>query len=498
MAQPELFVVRMKAFYPERMTALLLFLLTAAVFSPALFCGYVAFDDASYAAENPYVLSGLSVQNLRWALEEHNGFRSPLLWISYMLDSTLLAPEPWAFHLTNVLLHAGSAALFFLLLVRMTGRAGPAFAAAALWALHPLRVESVAWITERKDVLSGLFFFLALHAYGSFARTRRRLPYLLVLLCMVSGLMVKPILVTLPVLLLLLDVWPLRIFSRDWKKRLAEKIPLFACAFFFTVIGWLAHDGAMSSLETFTLAERLRVAVSSPGLYLAKTLRPFGLAAPYPMTVPSPAEAFRIALLLGGITGAAAVSLRRSPWIFTGWLWFGIALFPVCGLIQIGNTTMADRFTYLPSVGLTIALVWSAASLKRLPFKKEGAAVLIAGLVLLSVRQIGFWRSSDTFFLRALAVAEDNPVARAHYGGWLAEQGRLEEAGPHLLQAVRRFPDYSPAVNNLGLWFFKRGDVQRALACFEAAVANPKHSQQAQINLDACRRLIEAQKKEMP
>lgn len=478
--------------------ALLPAVLTAAVFFPAVFGGYVAFDDPSYVAENPHVLSGLSLENLRWALAEHNGFRSPLLWISYMLDSTLLAPEPWAFHLTNGLLHAGSAGLLFLLLVRMTAKPGLSLVAAALWALHPLRVESVAWITERKDVLSGLFFFLALHAYVSFARSRRRQAYLLLVLCMTAGLMVKPILVTLPVLLLLLDVWPLRIFSNDWKKRITEKIPLFLCALVFAATGWLAHRGAISTLETFSLSDRMASAVFNVSFYAGKTLWPFELATPYPMTVPSTAQTLWTALLLGGITGVAAAARRRAPWLFTGWFWFGIALAPVSGLIQIGNTTTADRFTYLPAVGLTAALVWSVAALRPLPFKKELAAVLTAGLILLTVRQIGFWRNSDTLFQRALAVTGENPVAEAIYGGWLTEQDRLDEAGPHLLHAAESFPSYSPAINNLGLWFFERGNVQRALRCFEAAVANPKHSRQAEINLEACRRWIKQQNKETP
>lgn len=484
----------MKCLRSEWIAASLLLLLTAVVFLPALFCGYVYFDDPTYVYKNPYVLSGLSLESLRWALEEHYGFRSPLLWVSYMLDSTWLAPEPWAFHLTNVLLHAGSAALLYLLLVRMTRRPGLSFVAASFWALHPLRVESVVWITERKDVLSGLFFFLALHAYVSFSRNRRCLPYLLLFLFMTAGLMVKPVLVTLPMLLLLLDVWPLEMFSNHWKERIIEKIPLFICAFFFTATGWLAHRGAMSTFETFSLSDRIVTAVYNYTIYLCHTLWPLGLAAPYPMAMAPLAQAAVFAVALIILTLAASFSVRRVPWMFSGWLWFGIALAPVCGLIQIGNTTMADRFTYLPSIGLTVALVWSVACLKRLPFKKEIAVVLVAALVLLTIRQIGFWRNSDTFFQRTLAVTSNNSVAHVHYGGWLTEQGRLDEAGPHLLRAVELFPEYSPAMNNLGLWLFKRGDIQRSLVCFEAAVSNPSHSRQSELNLEACRQVINRQR----
>ena len=472
---------------------MLLFFLTAAVFVPALFCHYVAFDDPLYVSKNLHVLSGLSFENIRWAFHVNNSFWSPLLWISYMTDSTLLAPEPWAFHLTNILLHSLNAALLFLLLRRMTGKVWLSLITAAFWALHPLRVESVAWITERKDVLSAFFMFLALHAYVSFSRSRSKAPYVSVLLFMVAGLMVKPVLVTLPVLLLLLDVWPLNRFSNVWK-RIVEKIPLFICAAVFTVVGWLAHRSAISSLETYSLIERAGIALHNYGFYIGKFFWPFGLATPYPMMVPSFLIAVFSFVLLAAITLAALFLLRNAPFIFTGWFWFCIALAPICGFIQIGNTTTTDRFTYLPSIGLTVALVWGVAALRRIPFKKEMALIFATGLILLTVRQIAFWRDSDALCQRALAVTGNNPIAHAHYGGWLVDEGRLDEAGPHLLRAVTLFPEYSPAVNNLGLFFFQRGDVERALICFEAACANPRHSKQAEINLESCRRFMAQQK----
>ncbi|MDD3275863.1 MAG: tetratricopeptide repeat protein [Kiritimatiellales bacterium] len=492
----------MKPCRRDSIVAILLFLLTTAVFLPALFCRYVAFDDSSYVSKNLHVLSGLSLENLRWAFHVHDGFWSPILWISYMLDSSLLSPEPWAFHLTNILLHSLNAALLFLLLRRTTDRPWVALVAAALWALHPLRVESVVWITERKDVLSGLFLFLSLHAYVSFSRSRHKAQYVLLLLFMVAGLMVKPILITLPVLLLLLDVWPLsnvwknqgvvtQSLSKHWKNSVVEKIPLFICAAIFTVTGWLAHHSAISSLETYSLLERIGIALHNYAFYIGKMLRPAGLATPYPMMIATVWQAAGAAALLAAITVVALFSIRRAPHLFTGWLWFCIALFPVCGFIQIGNTTTADRFTYLPSIGLTVALVWSVAEIRRIPFQKEIALVAIAGLILLTVRQIAFWRDSNALFGRALSVTGENPVADAMYGGWLTEQGRFDEAEPHLLRAVELFPSYSPAANNLGLLFSYRGDFQRALICFEFAVANPNHSAQAEINLESCRRVLE-------
>lgn len=477
----------------EWLIAVLLFMGTAAVFSPALLCGTVFFDDPSYVSKNLHVLSGLSCENIRWAFGEHNGFWSPFLWISYMCDSTLLAPEPWAFHLTNVLLHSLNAALFFLLLRRMTGAVRLSLITAVLWAGHPLRVESVAWITERKDVLSALFMFLSLHAYVSFSRRGGAAHYTAVLLFMAAGLMVKPILVTLPALLLLLDIWPLEIFS-EVRKRIVEKIPLFFCAVVFTATGWLAHRTAISSIETYSLVERAGIALQNYLFYIGKILWPFGLATPYPMMVPTIPAAVASATILMVVTLAVLFLLRRAPFVFTGWFWFCIALVPVCGFIQIGNTTTTDRFTYLPSVGLTAALVWGVAAVRRIPFKKEIALIVAAGLVLLTIRQIAFWRDSDALFGRALAVTGNNFVAHSHYGGWLVEEGRLDEAEPHLLRAAERFPAYSPAVNNLGLLFFRRGDLERALICFEAAYANPRHSAQAEINLEACRRLLAQQK----
>ena len=478
----------------RRIVAVLLFIFTAAVFSPALFCNYVAFDDPSYVAENIHVLSGLSLENVRWAFSVHNGFWSPVLWISYMFDSSLLTPVPWAFHLTNVLLHSLNAALLFLLLSRITGKSWLSLATATLWVLHPLRVESVVWITERKDVLSAFLMFLALYAYICFVQRRGAVRYLAVFFFMAAGLMVKPVLVTLPVLMLLLDYWPLNRFTGHWAHLVTEKIPLFVCAMVFTVTGWLAHRGAISSLETYSFAERTGIALHNYIFYLGKTLWPFGLAAPYPMMVPSFPCALTAAATLTVITLTALLLFRRAPFIFIGWFWFAIALAPVCGFIQIGNTTTADRFTYLPSIGLTVALVWGIAAVRRISFKKELLPIVAAGLILMTVRQIAFWYDSDTLFRRALAVTERNPVAHAHYGGWLVEEGRLDEAEPHLLLAVKLFPGYSPAVNNLGLLFFRSGDVERALVCFEAACANPRHSEQAEINLESCRRFI--QKKE--
>ena len=486
----------MRIWRSEWLIAVLLLIFTAAVFSPAFFCGYVAFDDPSYVSENIHVLSGLSLENIHWAFGEHNGFWSPVLWISYMFDSSLLTPAPQAFHFTNVLLHSLNAALLFLLLCRMTGKSWLSLVTAALWALHPLRVESVVWVTERKDVLSVFFMFLALHAYISFIHRRGAVRYLAILFFMTAGLMVKPVLVTLPVLMLLLDWWPLNRFASDWKHLVAEKILLFVCVAIFTVTGWLAHRGAISSLETYSVAERAGIALHNYVLYLGKTLWPFGLATPYPMMVPSFPFALIAVTVLAVITLVALLLFRRAPFVFSGWFWFVVALVPVCGFIQIGNTTTADRFTYLPSIGLTVALVWGVAAVRRIPFKKELLLFVAAGLILLTVRQIAFWYDSDTLFRRALAVTESNPVAHAHYGGWLVEEGRLDEAEPHLLLAVKLFPDYSPSVNNLGMLFFRRGDVERALVCFEAAGANSRHSEQAEINLESCRRFMAQQKEQ--
>jgi len=474
---------------------MLLFFLTAAVFMPALFCDYVSFDDRSHVYGNPQILSGLSFENIRWAFHVHNCFWSPLLWISYMFDSTLLAPEPWAFHLTNVLFHSLNAALLFLFLRRMTGKMWLSLIAAAFWALHPLRVESVAWITERKDVLSTFFMFLALHAYVSFSRSRSKAQYAPILLFMVAGLLVKPMLVTLPVLLLLLDVWPLGNFSKHWKLLWVEKIPLFVCSVVFTVTGWMAQREAISSLEIYSLIERAGIALHNYVFYIGKFFWPFGLATPYPTMVPTLPMALGAFVLLTAITLFVLLSIRRAPFIFTGWFWFCISLTPVCGFIQIGNTTMADRYTYLPAIGLTVALVWGVAALRQIPFKKEMALILAAGLILLTVRQIAFWRNSDALFGRALAVTEKNFVAHAHYGGWLVMEGRLDDAEPHLLRAVSLAPGYWPASNNLGLFFLYRGDFERARTCFEAACNSPGDTAVAKTNLELCRLSMEEKAK---
>jgi tetratricopeptide (TPR) repeat protein len=475
--------------------AMLLFFLTAAVFAPTLFCHYVALDDSSYVSKNPHVLSGLSLENIRWAFHVQQCLWSPLLWISYMFDSTLLASKPWAFHLTNLLLHSLNASLLFLLLRRMTGKVWLSLIAAVLWSMHPLRVESVAWIAERKDVLSAFFMFLALHAYILFLRSRSKAWYASILLFMVAGLMVKPMLVTLPVLLLLFDVWPLGNFSKHWKPLVVEKIPLFICSAVFTVTSSLVLREAISSLEIYSLSDRVGIALYNYVFYIGKFCWPFGLASPYSAMIPSLLVASGAFVLLTGITLFVLLSIRRMPFIFTGWFWFCIALTPVCGFIQIGNVTAADRYTYLPSIGLTVALVWGVAAFRQIPFKKEIALILAAGLILLTVRQISFWLNSGALFSRALAVTENNPVAHALYGGWLVEEGRLDDAAPHLFRAVSLAPGCYTACNNLGLYFLYRGDFDRAKICFEAACNIPGIIFEAKTNLEICRLSMEKKSK---
>lgn len=470
-----------------------LLVLTFLLFSPALFCGTVFLDDQSYVMENTHVLTGFSKENFMWSFREHFGFLSPLLWFSFQLDTVLFGPDAFGFHFTNVLLHSLNAGLLFLLIRRLTGSFWKALAVAILWGWHPLRVESVAWITERKDVLCVFFMFLALHAYVSFVRKRSTARMGLVFLLMMAGLMVKSILVVFPFLLLILDFWPLQRFSKHWKPVLAEKIPLFAGAAVYAVVGWFAHTRAITSLEEWSIADRLAVALQNFMFYLEKTFCPLGLAAPYPLV--KPAWPVAVASLIGlvALTVVFWLLRRKAPWGLAGWLWFGIALAPVCGLVQIGSVTTADRFMYLPAIGLTAAVVWGLSSI-RLP-AKEIVIVAAVACALLSVRQIAFWRSSDTFFRRTLAVTENNGVAHSLYGAWLVMHNRDAEAFPHLSRAVELVPQYLPANKGLGLLYFKQGDFDRAMYYIEAAFACSDDQDQASKALEVCRGIIEARKK---
>jgi len=451
---------------------LLLAALTAWAFGAALNYGFVRYDDTGYVMENPMVLTGLSAANVRTAFTSvcHQWWL-PMLWISYMVDTELYGTGAWGYHLTNLLLHAANAVLCFWFLYRLTGARGRSLAAAALWAVHPLRVESVVWITERKDVLSGLFFFLALLAYLHHVRRPGLRRMAVVFAGMLLGLMSKASVIVLPALLLLLDYWPLRRAEwpgtpgswKRWGRLVWEKAGLFLLAAVFAVINLHTHTSGIGGEEGLPLLHRLALMPGNAWIYLRLVFWPAGLAFFYP-------ENDRVAVLpllaaLAGLVVLLAVLIRqrrRRPWWTVGGLWFFIALLPVLRGIRLGFAAYADRFTYLPSIGLMLALVWGAAA--ALDGGSEGrprlrrrlraaAAVGAAGLVLalggLARRQTETWRDSETLFRHALAVTEDNVAAHSNLANLLVSEGRRVEAVEHYEAVLALKPEHANTLNNL-------------------------------------------------
>ncbi len=386
---------------------------------------FIDFDDGEYVYENSHVTGGLSLGEAGWAFTHFSASNwHPLTWLSHMLDCQIYhrSDQPyqqaaWGHHLTNVLLHAGAAVLLFLALWRLTVAVWPSALVAALFAIHPLRVESVAWISERKDVLSGLFFMLTLLAYAGYARRPSVLRCFWVVLAYALGLLAKPMLVTLPFVLLLLDYWPLGRLA-GWRRCFAEKIPLFVLAAASCVVTVLAQRGVIAAVERLSFQDRAANALVSLVAYLGKFLWPTNLAIFYPHPQAS-LESWKVVgalALLAAVTAVAAVWRRKYPHLIVGWLWYLGMLVPVIGLVQVGGQAMADRYTYLPNIGLGIALAWSLAVLvARRPALRTAAvfasAAAIVVLMAWAWRQTGFWRDSEDLWRRAVDCTERNSIA---------------------------------------------------------------------------------------
>jgi protein O-mannosyl-transferase len=459
---------------------------------------FTNFDDPDYAANNRYVLMGLTAESVRWAF--HNPYAwHPVTWLSHLLDGQLFGVNPGAFHRVNALFHAANTVLLFLALWRMTGAEGRSAFVAALFALHPLHVESVAWVAERKDVLSAFFWMLALLCYAEYARKPRAWRYLLVLGCFALGLMAKPMVVTLPFVLLLLDYWPLgrlHLGSSAASLRspgsgprtpisrlLLEKVPFLALsvAVSFVTLHYRQQWGKLD-MEMFPLPTRAANALVAYARYLGKAILPEDLAVIYPHPGAWPAwTVVGACLLLGFVSLTAFIVLRRMPYVMVGWLWFLGTLIPVLGLVQVTPESMADRYTYLPLIGVFIAVAWGANDLAaRLPQRRivlaAAAALAIALCAVGTWRQLRHWQNSITLFSHAVAVTTDNARARYNLGQAIsilsqsvAAQGRAADATAlaeasiqHYEEALRIRPTFQEAHNNLALALATLGRVTEA------------------------------------
>jgi tetratricopeptide (TPR) repeat protein len=481
---------------------LLLAATVAVVYWPVRGFDFVNLDDPIFVTSNPQVLAGLTWPGVRWAFEfGHADYWHPLTWLSLMLDIAFFGPGASGLHCVNVFLHAANSVLLFLLLRAWTRAEGRSALVAALFALHPLRVESVAWITERKDVLSTLFFLLALAAYGRYARaprTARKIPYGAALALFACGLMSKSAIVTLPFLLLLLDIWPLRRMpagnAADFRKQVSrllwEKIPFFTLTVLFSWLTYRAqHRLEDPSSPDLPLWGRICGAFIACGRYLEQTFWPFNLAVFYPRPAQWPVvEVIGSIFLITGLCIVAFGAVRRRPHLFVGWFWFCGTLVPVLGLAPHSFQFMADRFTYIPSIGLFIGLVWGVheAVQRHTQFVRAAHIAALAALALCAVRardQLRHWPNSESLFRHALAVTEDNALAHNNLGYFLEGTGRKSEAADEYREAVRLFPDYARAITSLGRIEYEDGRVADAIDHFIRALAAVPNYAPAHVNL---------------
>ncbi|MGA3284306.1 MAG: tetratricopeptide repeat protein, partial [Verrucomicrobiota bacterium] len=489
-----------------RIIGLLLALVTLLVYLPVCHYSFVNYDDGDYVTENHVVQDGLTWVGVAWAFTTwHSSNWHPLTWLSHMLDCELFGLNPGGHHLVNVLFHAANVVLLFTLLLRLTENLWPGAFVAALFAWHPLHVESVAWISERKDVLSTFFGLLALLAYVR-AVTRdkcqvtgtdssmspitghRSCYYWLAFIFFAFGLMSKPMLVTLPFVMLLLDYWPLkRVTGGKWQVagvlRLAlEKWPFFLLSAASCVITFLAQsqrgDNAVVSLEKVSLSYRLCNALVSYGRYLLKTIWPTDLAVFYPLSdqiLPVRVLAIVASVVLIAISWFVWRRRRSCPYLLAGWLWYLGMLVPVIGLVQVGGAALADRYTYIPSIGLFIAAAFGLRDLAcRFRFLKIPVAVvaglILAGCLMLTENQLRYWRDTRTLFARAVAVTKNNDIAHINLGVELDQQGKLDEALAEYREAERLAPKRYQVHNNLGNLLANMGRPKEALAEYREAV----------------------------
>ena len=439
------------------------------VYWPVQHFDFVYYDDHVYIMDRPEMLGGITIKGLSWALKSTDaGFWHPLTWVSLMLDYQIYRLNPGGYHLTNLILHLMSALVLCRIFIRMTGSVFPSFVVAALFALHPLHVESVAWIAERKDVLSTLFMFLTILAYASYVSRPSIYAYLSVMLIFLLGLMSKSMLVTLPFILLLLDYWPLGRFSGGSRSTVSllvlEKIPLFAASIVVGILTVFTEEkaGALKSLDYFPFFDRLGNAQISYVAYLGKMIWPANLAVFYPYPGALPLWKVAASLLLLVLITFAAIRWRRSyPYIFVGWFWYAVSLAPVSGLVQIGAHAMADRYTYIPLVGMFIVIAWGLKELAgKLPFGEYFPGVLISMVIIacmiLSTIQLTYWKDAQSLFSHAAASTENNYLAHNNLGAALLRAGDLKGASMELQRAIEIKPDYPDAYFNMGLASEKR------------------------------------------
>jgi tetratricopeptide (TPR) repeat protein len=488
------------------------------VFGQTVNHDFVSYDDDIYVCDNSHVVRGLTGEGAAWAITAHYAFNwHPLTWLSHMLDCQFYGLKAAGHHLTSVLLHAAAAVLLFLALRRMTRALWPSAWVAAVFAIHPLRVESVAWVAERKDVLSGLLFMLTLWFYARYVeRPRSWGRYLAVLASFALGLTAKPMLVTLPLVLLLLDYWPLGRMSRGQMlsekppapsgrgaggeggsqssaarsdhigpialrrpllRLIVEKIPMFILAAASCLATLAAQRDVIQPLQQLAFAGRVANAALAYVAYLGKMLYPAGLAVLYPLPQGPPPvwDVVAAVAVLWAISTAVFVLRRKCPYLLCGWLWYLGTLVPVIGLVQVGPQAMADRYTYLPQIGLCAAVAWGAVhAAGSWPFRRwplaAVSALVLAGLMACAWQQSRHWRNGESLWAHTLACTSQNPIAHNNLGNALTARGQVDAALAHYRAALEVKPDDVKALNNLGNALAGRGEVDAAIAQYQKAL----------------------------
>ena len=461
--------------------------ITWLVFGQTLRHEFVNFDDTTYVLENSRVANGLTTDGIAWAFtRSHAANWHPMTWLSHMLDAQFYGLNPAGHHFTNVLLHGTTAILLFLVLRQMTGAVWRSAFVATIFAIHPLRAESVAWIAERKDVLSGLFFMLTLVAYVRYTRRPSSpLRYALVVLLFALGLMCKSMLVTLPFVLLLLDYWPLNRFVPGPDRRenifhipqrlILEKLPLLALAAASGAATILAQKGSLQTFVGIPLPWRVSNAFTSSATYLRQMFWPVDLAVLYPFTDRNIWFFGMMSLVLLALISAGIFFLRRRRYLVTGWLWYLLMLGPVIGIIQVGNQARADRYTYLPQIGVYLLLTWAVADLcgrwqHRRLFLSTLAVVVIAALAFAAHTQASYWQSSQSLWTRAIASTTDNAIAHTNLAEAFFNKGKLEEAIEQSQKALKIDPNQGVAHSALGLAYLQKKRLNEAVAHLQKAV----------------------------
>ena len=467
--------------------------LTVTVFAPVVDFDFVNYDDLEFVVENPHVFTGISASNIEWAfVHAYEGTGGPLTWISHMVDAQFFGLDAGAHHRTSLVLHICNALLLFAVLWTMTHRVGPSAWVAALFAVHPLHVESVAWVAERKDVLSTTFWLLTTWAYVGYVRQPGVWRYVAMAMLFGLGLLSKPMVATLPFVLLLLDVWPLqRIIARDIFRRrtkaargpgvaslVLEKVPLFVLSAMSIGLTFEAQRqlGAIAAIENLPIGSRISNAIVSYVAYIGQAFWPVDLAAfyPYPLVIP-PALVAGASLALAVMTVCAIRAARHAPYVTVGWFWYVGTLVPVIGIVQLGSHAMADRFTYIPLVGLLVIAAWGGASLLQRAGASRAtltiaAIALVAVCAVVSRAQVHHWENGVALWEHATQVTQNNARAHANLGVALARGGQRGRAIAEYGEALRIEPRYPEAHNNLALALAVEGKTQEALAHYQDAL----------------------------